>query len=150
MIVRRAAAEDVAELTRLRVEFLNEVNDRSEPPAGFAGDLERYFRAAMADGSFLAWLAEEDGRIVATSGMCLHRVAPNYSNPSGNTAYVLNMYTAPEFRGRGLASQLFSRLIEEARGRGCGKMALHATEAGRRVYERFGFRPSGDEMCLKL
>lgn len=130
--------------------FLNEVNNRDCAPDGFGLVLERYIREAMADGSFAAWVAEEQGRIIATSGICFYRIMPNYSNPTGSTAYIQNMYTLPEYRGRGLASNLFARLIEEARGRGCRKLSLHATETGRSVYARFGFTMTDHEMAYTL
>ena len=148
-MIRQAQQQDIPEMVLLRIQFLNEVNDR-QPPVGFAGELSQYFQRALADGSFSAWLAVEEGRIVATSGMCIHTVAPNYYNPSGKSAYILNMFTVPEARGRGLASQLFARLLEEARERGCGKASLHATEAGRMVYKKFGFAFTDDEMSLSL
>lgn len=150
MIIRKASTEDVDSLVHLRIDFLNEVNGREEPPEGYAVNLERYFFDSLTEGSFVAWIVEDGGRIVATSGMCIHSTAPNYSNPSGESAYILNMYTVPEWRGRGLASSLFSRLIEEARERGCGKATLHATKAGRKVYEKFGFHQTDDEMSLRL
>ncbi len=153
MNIRKATAADIPELVRLRVRFLNEVNGRACPPDGFEADLSRYFHAGMADGSFAAWVAREDDRIVATSGVCFYHLAPNYSNPSGGVAYILNMYTLPEHRGKGLASALFARLIEEARARGYKKLALHATADGKRVYEKFGFteqRRDGIEAAIRV
>lgn len=150
MIFRKAQPDDIPELVRLRVEFLNEVNGREGPPQGFEEALTQYLAAAMAEGSFDAWLAIEDGRIAATSGVCYQTIAPNYSNPSGRSAYVLNMYTLPGFRRRGLATELLSRIIEDARRRGCVKVSLHATQEGRMVYGLLGFKTTDDEMVLRL
>jgi GNAT superfamily N-acetyltransferase len=146
---RKAGMCDIPELMRLRAEFLAGVNGRAAPEA-YEGNLREYLETALADGGFAAWLAEEDGRVVATSGVCFYRIAPNFTNPTGRIAYIVNMYTIPACRRRGLASELLGRLIEEARARGCGKLALNATEEGRKVYEKFGFAPQDGDMARKL
>jgi GNAT superfamily N-acetyltransferase len=60
------------------------------------------------------------------------------------------MYTLPEHRGRGIATVLFERLLDEARERGYKKISLHATDMGRPIYEKFGFSGVDNEMELKL
>jgi ribosomal protein S18 acetylase RimI-like enzyme len=48
----------------------------------------------------------------------------------------------PEFRGRGVALGLLSRLEREARSRGCCKITLEVLEGNARargIYARFGF-----------
>lgn len=146
---RKAGAGDIPELMRLRTEFLAAMNNCAAPEA-YEGNLREYLETALAGGSFAAWLAEEDGRAVATGGVCFYRVAPNFGNPTGWMAYIVNMYTVPAYRRKGLASALLTRLIGEARERGCGKLALNATAEGRMVYEKFGFIPQDNDMVLKL
>lgn len=150
MNIRKATADDIRELIRLRVQFLNEVNSRTAPPERYEQTLDKYFRESFADGSFAAWLACEDGQIIATSGVCFYHTAPNYSNPTGGVAYILNMFTLPGHRGRGLAPQLLAKLMEEAQARGYKMLALHATAAGRPVYEKLGFKATDDEMIRVL
>ncbi len=149
MDIRRATVADAAALTALRLQFLREINAGDEP-AGLPAATEQYFARALADGSFVAWVAVEGDTVAATSGLSFQELAPNWSNPTGKVGYILNMYTEPARRGQGLASALFAHLLEEARSRGCGKVALHATAEGRRVYGKFGFASKGDEMTLYL
>jgi len=59
------------------------------------------------------------------------------------------MYTEPEFRRRGVASMVVSKAIEWCRKKGYGRLMLHASEMGRSVYKRFGFRRTW-EMRLDL
>jgi GNAT superfamily N-acetyltransferase len=54
---------------------------------------------------------------------------------------ILLVATASEARGRGLASALLARALEDARARGCATSSLQATTMGRPVYERLGYRP---------
>ena len=48
--------------------------------------------------------------------------------------------TAPDARGRGLASGLMRRALADGRERGARHPTLQATEVGRPVYERLGYR----------
>ena len=148
MEYRRASADDIDELVERRMAMRAE---REE--AACAMDLEDfeartrdYFREHIPDESFIAWVAIDIGNIIATSGLCVHHVPPTYGNPSGKVAYLVNMYTVPEYRGRGIAAKLLEYLMEEARQRGCDRAALNTSRAGRRVYEKYGFRDVPDEM----
>ncbi len=149
MDIRRATVADAAALSALRLQFLRGINEGDEP-AGLPAATGEYLARALADGSFVAWVAVEDDAVVATSGLSFQELAPNWSNPTGRVGYILNMYTEPTHRGQGLAAALFARLLEEARARGCGKVALHATAEGRRVYSKFGFTSDGEEMTLSF
>jgi GNAT superfamily N-acetyltransferase len=51
--------------------------------------------------------------------------------------------TVPEARGRGLASGLMRRALAAGRERGCEVTTLQATQLGRPVYERLGYRMLG-------
>ena len=52
---------------------------------------------------------------------------------------ILNMYTLPFARNRGVSSLILKRLIKEASERGISKISLHTTKAGEKVYRKFGF-----------
>jgi GNAT superfamily N-acetyltransferase len=58
----------------------------------------------------------------------------------GGLAGIYNMCTLPAFRSQGVASATLARLIREAQVAGADGIALVPTPAGRRLYERFGFR----------
>ncbi len=153
--IRRATADDIEALVRLRVAMMAETNGHGggaeSPGAAALAEANRtYMRGAIPSGEFVAYVAEADGVIIATSGVTLYRTAPNSGNLSGIQAYILNMYTLPEWRGRGLASALVERLVEHARTAGATRVALRATDAGRRVYERFGFTSDSRFMRLRI
>jgi len=65
-------------------------------------------------------------------------------------SYIGWMATLPEYRGRGCAEALLRRMDEFMRRRyGVKETVLHATEMGRPVYERMGFR-AVDEFAAYL
>ena len=51
--------------------------------------------------------------------------------------------TDPAARGRGLASELLTRALRDARARGCETSSLQATKMGQPVYERLGYGEIG-------
>src|SRR4051794_2436412 len=117
--IRFATAGDVESLVSLRVAFLAEVSGADTADAALLAALRRYFAAAVPAGEFVAAVAEHDGRVVASSGMVYHRHPPSPGNLAGCEAYVMNMYTLPAWRGRGLATALLARLVDVARAGGC-------------------------------
>jgi ribosomal protein S18 acetylase RimI-like enzyme len=46
-------------------------------------------------------------------------------------------------RGRGLTTALLAHAMVDARERGCETTSLEATQLGRGVYERLGYKPLG-------
>ena len=149
---RKAGLGDIAELARMRIEFLNEVQTLE---AGIGNDelyvnLKEYFLENMNTGCFMAWIATDDEAIVGISGIYFYSLPPSYKKPNGKVAYIMNMYTRPAYRGKGIAPTLFGRLIEESKKRGCEKISLNATDMGKPIYQKFGFKLSDNDMFLNL
>jgi ribosomal protein S18 acetylase RimI-like enzyme len=58
----------------------------------------------------------------------------------GGEGELLNVYTIPAYRRRGLGSALVDLAIAEARALGLRRIRLQCTEDSRRIYESRGFR----------
>ena len=56
------------------------------------------------------------------------------------TPWLASVYVAPEHRGRGVASALVQRVVEEARGSGVDRLYLWTTDQ-ERLYARLGWEP---------
>jgi ribosomal protein S18 acetylase RimI-like enzyme len=89
---------------------------------------------------FQAWIAELDGVPVASAGLLWFSHPPGTTNPGGLEAYILNVYTRPEARRRGLARALMERAVDAARAAGVRRVWLRASVEGRPLYEAMGFR----------
>lgn len=59
------------------------------------------------------------------------------------------MYTVPQYR-RGIASQVLSRLMEEAREHGCKTVNITASDAEMLMYTAFGFVKNKNFMQYEL
>lgn len=147
--IRRATLDDVNQLVQLRLLLFEETGELVQRDVtAFAEALHTYFVKSLTQETYLAWLAEGDHRIVASSGLHLFERLPVPENLSGKEGYILNMYTLPEWRGQGLATVLLQEIIAYAKATGIRRLWLHATEAGRPVYEKIGFVAEGDAMHL--
>ena len=104
----------------------------------------------LADGTYRGWLVEtEHARVVAGGGVIVLQFQPHPIDPRTHRAWVVNMFTEPEHRKRGLARRLMQEIVIWCRQEGMRTLYLHASDEGRPLYASLGFEPT-NEMCLKL
>src|ERR1700731_3183292 len=113
-------------------------------PEATLSAMEQPFAAWLAwrlgDGSYMGFLAEEGAAVAGGIGLRLIEWPPGPLHPyEDRRGYILNVFVEPAFRGRGVATQLMLRAEEEFRRLGVTYEVLHATEAGRKVYEKLGW-----------
>jgi ribosomal protein S18 acetylase RimI-like enzyme len=147
--IRLAGLADAELIGRQRRQMFR---DAGQPDDDVMAAMEREFvpwvRAKIAEDKYIGWLASEDGVVVGGAGLWLMEFPPHFLDAVPVRAYLLNFYTAPEFRGRGLANTLLDKSVEEARRRGCEVVTLHASKFGRPIYEKKGFRMNNEMMLL--
>ncbi len=150
LIFKKAGLDDLETLVRIRIEVLRDANRLSADADMSAVESESamFCREALRDGTTVAYLVYDSGRFAGTGAVCFYRVMPTYHNPTGKKAYIMNMYTVPGCRRRGIAFQVLDRLVREAKARGVSHITLEATEEGRPLYEKYGFIGMTDEMIL--
>jgi GNAT superfamily N-acetyltransferase len=147
---RLATEADVGLITEHRCRMFAEMGlDDSERLREIAEAFVPWVTERLRDGRYLGWLVETEGAVVGGGGMWLMDFPPHWHDPQPLRAYLLNFYVVPEFRGQGLAYRLLRTAVEEARQRGIRVVALHASNAGRPIYEKFGFKGTS-EMMLKF
>jgi len=93
---------------------------------------------------------DETGEAIGSGGLIFVQKPPMPSNDTGREAYLMNMYTAPAWRGRGVAREIVGTILEFAREAGMTTVRLHASVPGRPVYERAGFKANDAEMVITI
>lgn len=151
-IIRLATPDDIETLTSLRVAFLEEIGDIADGQQreAFRQATFVYLSKALPQESFLAWVVEEDGQIVATSGLIFFEQAPTPLNLAGIEGYILNIYTLPAWRSRGLGKKLMETIIAYAKAQGIPSLWLYATDQGTPLYKKVGFFSLHDAMGLRI
>ena len=147
---RKATIEDIDLLTKTRIEVLRAANGLSDDTDMTEVEHQsyEYYRKALHDNTHTAYLVFDGDRFAGAGGISYYQVMPTFHNPGGNKAYIMNMYTRPEYRRQGIARRMLDILINDAKSRGISFITLEATQMGKPLYEKAGFVPLKDEMIL--
>ena len=148
IIYKKLTEKELETFIKIRISQLREegaTEDIDLTPA-----LKDYYKRHMSDGTFVSWLAMEKDMIVGTSGMSFVEKPPYFGCPSGKIGLLSSMFTNPIYRRKGIAKELLSRVINEAREYGCGTVQITASDMGVKLYADFGFKHNGNFMHYKL
>ena len=147
---KRATLADLDILVETRAEVLRAANrlDASADMTQVERETRAYYRSALADGTHTAYLVFDGDLFVGAGGVSYYSVMPTYHNPTGQKAYIMNMYTHPAYRRQGIATKTLDLLVQDAKCRGIHAISLEATSMGRPLYETYGFIQMTSEMEL--
>jgi ribosomal protein S18 acetylase RimI-like enzyme len=148
---RVACITDAAKIAKHRRAMFRDMGYQDE--AALDSMMARFLpwlEAKMTSGDYLAWLAVTDtDLVVAGAGLWLMDWPPHMVGSSARRGNILNVYTEPEFRRRGLARKLMEAALEWCQANAVDIVVLHASPEGRALYESLGFQAS-NEMRLKV
>ena len=112
--------------------------------------LKDYYQRHMADGTFVSWLALDNDKIIGTSGMSIVEKPPYFGCSSGKIGLLSSMFTDRSYRRQGIAKELLTRVVNEAKKSGCGTVQITASDMGVLLYTNFGFTKNNNFMQYKL
>lgn len=143
-----ASADDMELLMQSRIEMLIEVNglpDDYKFTNEFLVNSQEYFKKTNQT-TVLAF----NQTVVGCATMCYIEIMPTFSHPTGKRAHLMNVYTNNQYRKQGIAFQMLSMLINEAKEKGVTEITLDDTELGKPLYKKCGFVDSDECMVLCL
>ena len=147
---KKATIDDIEILTKTRIEVLRAANRLSDDVD--MKEVEKtsfeYYKTALRNKTHTAYLVFDGEKFIGAGGVSYFQVMPTYHNPSGYKAYIMNMYTKPEYRRQGIAYHTLDLLIKDAKEKGITAISLEATDMGRPLYEKYGFTCMKEEMEL--
>ncbi len=137
--LEKATLNDIDALTQIRLDYLTEDYGSltGEQTAAIKSSLPDYYRKHLNKDLFI-FVARE----TAIVSCCFLLVTEKPANPAfinGRTGTVLNVYTRPAYRKKGLAKSLMQQLITEAKAMKLDFIELKATDAGYPLYQSLGF-----------
>lgn len=94
------------------------------------------------------WIAEENEEIVSHISINHIRKVPKPNLFVDQFAYVTNVYTKPEYRGKGIGSMLMDCVIEWATDKSFELLIVWPSSKAINFYSRIGFKSENDVMEL--
>ena len=149
---KKATLDDLDILTDTRITVLRAANKLSDDVdmSHVREESYRYYRDALSNDTHVAYLVFDGDDFVSAGGISFFKVMPTFHNPTGQKAYIMNMYTMPEYRGKQIARALLEKCIADCRRLGAGRVWLHSSRDGYHLYKSTGFTKNGSEMELLL
>jgi GNAT superfamily N-acetyltransferase len=151
--IRQIGTDEVDVLTKYRLAYLEEM--QGEKDAHYRdlllAELSDYFDKAINENRVFAFLAEQDDQPLSFGAMVLKKIPGDFNQPIYLEGDILNMYTVPFARRKGISALILQELLNEALHRGVSKVSLHTTKDGEKLYRKFGFsEPTYPvlELCL--
>jgi len=141
---RLAVEQDIPTLIAMRREFTFENTtggDEAESPT-YLDDAQKFMRDAIEAGRWHVWVAEVDGQIVSHAFVAYVDKVPRPTRERRRIAYLTNVYTRPDFRGRGIGGALIERAQARAAEADVELMMVWPSDESIDFYRRQGFAPS--------
>ena len=136
----KSEIDDLDSLVGMRIAYLLEDYGTipQEQLTKISEKLPVYFRKHLNNDLFV-YAAKSENEIVSC---CFLIVTEKPSNPAfinGAVGTVLNVYTKPEYRRKGLAGRLLKMLLADSEKMGLDFVELKATDSGYDLYKSIGF-----------
>ena len=114
---QKATTKDIELLTKTRITVLRAANKLSDDIDMSEVEKESYdyYKDALEHGTHTAYLVFDDEMCVGAGGISYFKVMPTYHNKTGNKAYIMNMYTKPDYRRQGIAFETLQLLVKDAK-----------------------------------
>lgn len=150
LFFKKAGIDDLEILMKLRIEVLRaaiKLNDSVDMSEVY-DESYKYYKNCFNNDEHVAYIVYDNDKVAGCGGVSFFKVMPTYHNISGEKAYIMNMYTRPEYRRKGIAIKTLDLLVSEAKKRNISAISLEATDMGRPLYVKYGFTNMKDEMEL--
>jgi len=154
LIIRKLNKNDKEIFIKLRTTYIKETftNVNLTDIKQIEDSLNKYFDEHIIKDDFIGIIGEYNENIVSTAYLIINDFPANPNVINGRAGTLLNVYTFPEYRKKGIAKKLIEKIIEEAKIKRINRIDLKATEDGYNLYKGLGFIDDNDckGMILKL
>lgn len=107
-----------------------------------------WIQQELTEERYIGWLALDPEQVIGGAGIHLRSLPPGpHCLKGGRWGHIVNVYTEPEHRRRGIARQLMIEVLGWCASQTLDQVTLTASDQGRPLYEALGFVATPD-MCL--
>jgi len=139
--IRNVVLEDISLMIQYRIDYLTEMQGKRDDAfiKQLKIDMNDFIKKGILNGSFFALVAEHDSLAIGYGAMVLREIPGDFNRSTYLEADILNMYTIPAARRKGISTLILKQLLLEAKTMGVTKLALHTSKDGEKLYRSIGF-----------
>ncbi|WP_225229305.1 GNAT family N-acetyltransferase [Paenibacillus gallinarum] len=149
-MIRTANKEDIDQLIRLRWDYTMEYDVegklKNENYDIFYNECRAFLLNIFQSRKWYVWIAEEDGIIVSNIYIELIHKVPRPGRITNPFAYMTNVYTKPDYRGKGIGSNLISQINDWAKESKYEFIIVWPSDEGVDFYKRNGYQHCKEPM----
>ena len=143
LFFKKAEKKDAAILAEYRFRMFDEIyqdDSLAERKAEFIDECTRYYlddKNKKDHYSIIAFI----GKVAVGCGTVMIEERPPKPGYKTNiSAHILNIYVDTGYRGKGIGKKIIEKLHEYAKSAGVRKIGLHASQFGRGLYKKIGYK----------
>lgn len=138
--LRPIGLADIDLVCRHRDNMFREAGRAASDLAAMAEPFRAWLAPRLSDGRYFGFIALAGDTPIGGVGLMEIDWPPHPAHPHDDRrGYVLNLFVDPQWRGRGAARALMEASHHEFARRNLSYLVLHATKAGRTLYEKLGW-----------
>jgi GNAT superfamily N-acetyltransferase len=145
-VIRAADAGDAGIIARHRASMFQDMGAISAKEYELLLEAsERWTADMLANHQYVGWLVEDGPAVIAGGGLLLRELFPVPGcYKVGQSAHIMNVYTEPAYRRRGLARKLMRIILDWCAAQRMDQVTLSASDEGRPLYESLGFKQTSE------
>lgn len=143
MKIRLAKKEDIDSLIKMRWDFTIEHDTsgkvKKEDYGHFNRECREFLLGAINGNSWYIWVVEQDKKIVSNIFIELVHKVPRPGRTTFPFAYMTNVYTLPDYRGKGIGSNLIEEINKWAKEQNYEFIIVWPSDESIDFYKRNGY-----------
>lgn len=145
------SASDLETLISIRLEMLLQVNNLPSDYS-FSKDFVNETKEYYENGNQTTVLAfdSETQKAIGCATLSYIYIMPTFDHPTGKRGHLMNVYSNPDYRRKGIGKTMVQLLIDEGKKKGITEISLDATQMGEKLYSAMGFSKNDAAMVLEL
>lgn len=138
-----ASLDDIDNLVKVRFDYFAAEKWEVSPERHeiIENSLRQYYLKYLNTDFYVAFV-EVDSEIASVAFLAISNKPANLSYPTGRIGTIFNVLTYPKYRKRGYATCTMNLLLAEAKKQNLSYIELSASEVGKSLYQKLGFKES--------
>jgi len=152
--LKKVGIEYLEILVDLRIEFIKDIHP--EIDLQLLEKIQKasltYFNDLLKNNSYIGFIGiNNNGEVICTAGLLIYYLPPLNNENYRKIGHVLNFYTKPAYRKKGVGLKLMNYLKNTAADEKINRLVLNSTKMGFPMYKKAGFiEPKDKAMFIDL